>query len=560
MKKLINQKMMWQAVFSLIIVVALLGSPTTLFGQTVTVYEETFDSPWNTGDWNQYTPEGGYWATQLAPFICQGDQAVSHWDNGEPVNGWIISDLISLQAGITYTCSFQQRVGNSSFPENMGTYICQGNGANFTPGTATAVIWQADNLTNETCADRFNTFTVPSDGNYNTVFHCTSDADEFLAIWDYIKITRPTTRAITFINGANAGLNFIQTDAVPLEDNWLLGQFSLVGDATGATLNSVTVTLGGSYSSSGFGTNPFSLYASETDDFETASSISSNVAYAGSGSDITFSGLSDAIPSGTRYYWITADVSATASGDDTIHGTIDVAGNLSISDGTLSGSSVYGKLNAGDDATLPVELSTFTAQFIENTPTLYWETQSETDNMGWNIYRNSEENFSSSELLTEEFISGNGTTTEPSYYNYSDHENLIIDQTYYYWLESIDYSGISQVYNRAAQITIPDPSINPPNIEPPIIYDFKNAPNPINGSTHFQFTLDKSSMVSVSIYNIQGTLVRTLPSVMTQPDETSQLYWNGKDSNGKTLAPGVYFYNLIVNGKMVESKKLILMR
>jgi len=67
-------------------------------------------------------------------------------------------------------------------------------------------------------------------------------------------------------------------------------------------------------------------------------------------------------------------------------------------------------------------------------------------------------------------------------------------------------------------------------------------------------------MVSVSIYNIQGTLVRTLPSVMTQPDETSQLYWNGKDSNGKTLAPGVYFYNLIVNGKMVESKKLILMR
>jgi len=169
----------------------LLLIPAFLFGE-ITVYEETFDSPWNTGDWDQYTPEGGAWATRLAPYICQGDQSVSHWDNSEPVNGWIISDLISLQAGITYTCSFQQRVGNGSFPENMGTYIYQGNGAGFTPGTATAEIWQADHLSNETCASRSGTFSVPSDGNYNIVFHCTSPADEFIAIWDYVIITRPT--------------------------------------------------------------------------------------------------------------------------------------------------------------------------------------------------------------------------------------------------------------------------------------------------------------------------------------------------------------------------------
>ena len=179
-------------IYSRYLFVFLLLIPVFLFGETVTVYEETFDFPWNTGDWDQYTPEGGAWATQLAPYICQGDQSVSHWDNAEPVNGWIISDLISLQAGITYTCSFQQRVGNSSFRENMGTYIYQGNGADFTPGTATAEIWQADDLSNETCASRAGTFTVPSDGNYNIVFHCTSAADEFIAIWDYVIITRPT--------------------------------------------------------------------------------------------------------------------------------------------------------------------------------------------------------------------------------------------------------------------------------------------------------------------------------------------------------------------------------
>ena len=74
----------------------------------------------------------------------------------------------------------------------MGTYIYQGNGADFTPASATAQIWQADDLKNETCATRSGTFTVPSDGNYSIVFHCTSAADEFLAVWDDVRITKPT--------------------------------------------------------------------------------------------------------------------------------------------------------------------------------------------------------------------------------------------------------------------------------------------------------------------------------------------------------------------------------
>jgi len=67
-------------------------------------------------------------------------------------------------------------------------------------------------------------------------------------------------------------------------------------------------------------------------------------------------------------------------------------------------------------------------------------------------------------------------------------------------------------------------------------------------------------MVSVSIYNILGELVQTLPTVLTQPDEISHIYWNGKDSNGNELTPGVYFYNLLINGKTAETKKLILMK
>jgi len=163
---------------------------------------------------------------------------------------------------------------------------------------------------------------------------------------------------------------------------------------------------------------------------------------------------------------------------ETTNGTADI---WNIGNSRNNGYPYFDWQYPSDPATLPVELSTFTVQYLNNTPTLYWETQSEIDNIGWNIYRNNEEDFASSELLSDEMIPGNGTTTEPSYYIYNDtSENLIVEQTYWYWLESIDYGGICQVYNMVAQITIPDPSVFPPNIEPPIVYDFKNLPNPVN--------------------------------------------------------------------------------
>jgi hypothetical protein len=211
--------------------------------------------------------------------------------------------------------------------------------------------------------------------------------------------------------------------------------------------------------------------------------------------------------------------------------------------------------------TLPVVLSTFTADFINNTPTIYWETQSEVDNMGWNIYRNEEEDFSSSTILTDEMIPGHGTTTEPSYYNFEDRiQNTVVGSTYFYWLESIDYSGISHVYSRVAQITIPDPSAEPPHINPPVVYNLKNVPNPVAGNTNFQFTLDSVNLVSIEIYNILGELVSITPSVITQKDVPSSVYWNGKDDQGKGLENGVYLYRLLVNGRTEETKKLILMK
>ena len=214
--------------------------------------------------------------------------------------------------------------------------------------------------------------------------------------------------------------------------------------------------------------------------------------------------------------------------------------------------------NINGYTTLPVTLSTFTAQYLNSKPTLYWQTQSEEDNMGWFIYRNTIEDFTSAEKITG-MIEGHGTTTQPQSYIYEDAEQLQIEQTYYYWLESVDYSGTLHHYDRVAQITIP-PDDPGQNVTPPVAYDISADPNPFSHSTEITFALTQTGMVDMAIYNVKGQMVKSFGTVMTNADEEVSFQWNGKDNAGKALSNGVYLYSVKVNGKDYATKQLILMK
>jgi len=208
---------------------------------------------------------------------------------------------------------------------------------------------------------------------------------------------------------------------------------------------------------------------------------------------------------------------------------------------------------------LPVTLSSFTAQYLNNTPTLYWTTQSETDNMGWFVYCNEDNDFTTSEKISE-FIEGHGTTTQQQSYIYEDCiENSEVGDTYYYWLELIDYSGMVNHYDKVAILTIPEQTEPGTGLIPePEQYGlFQNEPNPFIGSTKISFNLSETANVELYIYNLKGQIVKPLYSGVAS---SKTLDWNGKDENGKNLQAGVYLYKLLVNGKIAETKKLILMR
>ena len=208
--------------------------------------------------------------------------------------------------------------------------------------------------------------------------------------------------------------------------------------------------------------------------------------------------------------------------------------------------------------TLPVILSTFTAQFLNNNAELYWVTESEVDNLGWNIYRNFSNNFNTAEKINNEFIAGHGTTTERSHYLYSD---IILEpqagNCFWYWVTSISYSGVMHI-SAPVSLTIPEVTPQHHEIEIPETFGlFQNSPNPFHPKieeTKIHFLLPSQEKLSLKIFNVKGQLVR---NIYEGNLDKGNFIWDGRDQNGEIVSDGIYLLTLI-HSNQSEVKRLII--
>jgi hypothetical protein len=77
--------------------------------------------------------------------------------------------------------------------------------------------------------------------------------------------------------------------------------------------------------------------------------------------------------------------------------------------------------------------------------------------------------------------------------------------------------------------------------------DFQTFPNPFAGQTTIRFTVAKAGKVSVHVYSITGTRIRTVFKGNANAG-THNALWNGKNENGGKLPAGVYFVKMISHG------------
>lgn len=87
---------------------------------------------------------------------------------------------------------------------------------------------------------------------------------------------------------------------------------------------------------------------------------------------------------------------------------------------------------------------------------------------------------------------------------------------------------------------------------------FQNYPNPFNPETWIPYQLFESTDVQISIYSQTGELIRAF-NLGHQTHGEKTLYWDGKNSDGETVASGVYFYQFKA-GDTQSVRKMWLMK
>ena len=88
-----------------------------------------------------------------------------------------------------------------------------------------------------------------------------------------------------------------------------------------------------------------------------------------------------------------------------------------------------------------------------------------------------------------------------------------------------------------------------------------NYPNPFNPETWLPYQLATPAEVTLSIYSVDGQLVRML-NLGHQPagiyeSRSRAAYWDGKNQHGEPVASGVYFYTLTA-GEFTATRKMLI--
>ena len=74
-----------------------------------------------------------------------------------------------------------------------------------------------------------------------------------------------------------------------------------------------------------------------------------------------------------------------------------------------------------------------------------------------------------------------------------------------------------------------------------------NYPNPFNARTKIDFAIDEPGIVSLTIFDIQGRLIRRLADGYYSAGVHSEI-WDGRSDGGTLSSSGIYLYKLTFNG------------
>jgi hypothetical protein len=213
------------------------------------------------------------------------------------------------------------------------------------------------------------------------------------------------------------------------------------------------------------------------------------------------------------------------------------------------------------DVALPVQLSAFTVASTDKDVVVKWQTESELNNLGFDVYR-SESLDGTFVKVNQTRIQGAGTDANPHSYKFID-ESVEVGKTYYYYIEDISYSGVRNRSNIIQVIVDATGKLKVIGLAPSKFALLQNYPNPFNPETWIPYQLSRNASVAVRIYNLKGQLIRTLAlgqkTAGTYLVKDRAVYWNGRDDVGEKVTSGVYFYTLQA-GEFMATRRMVIIK
>jgi len=213
--------------------------------------------------------------------------------------------------------------------------------------------------------------------------------------------------------------------------------------------------------------------------------------------------------------------------------------------------------NPGQDNSLPVELSSFTAAFHDTYITLHWTTHSEINNQGFYILRSNEMN--GEYIQVSPLIAGEGTSSERHDYLFHD-RNIEREKNYWYKIKQVDYDGTVKIYGPVMVSTSKSQETGKEGALPTESRLIGNYPNPFNPGTTLTFAIggDQPISVQLQIYDLLGRKVKDILDQIFRPG-FYDIPWNGDDNYGRQVPGGIYYCRMIASTGFIQTLKLVKM-
>jgi hypothetical protein len=191
----------------------------------------------------------------------------------------------------------------------------------------------------------------------------------------------------------------------------------------------------------------------------------------------------------------------------------------------------------------------------------FWSCGGGTSGMRFNAYYSTDAAFASKTRANADTVTlpNSGSVTATTRYAYKVGTTVPNGKTFYFRIYPW-YTGAAStskyVYTQLAEIkgsTTVATAVRDEDVIPRSIELAQNYPNPFNPSTTLQFSLAKSGLVTLEVFNVLGQHVATLVHEQLSAGSYHVNF------NASALSSGIYLYRLTA-GDVVQTKKMVLMK